>query len=156
MRSLIEESNSIEEEYKDDEIVPVDGDEERTDYTLVELFVEILIYGIIGAVLILLFSSKRIYNLSGFLVGIVISLFMLWHIDWTIKRAMDGFESGAKSVMVKHYVIRTLVCVGLMSLVIISRKGNIILMIVGIMGLKVAVYLQPITDKLFLKIKKGG
>ena len=39
MRSLIEESNSIEEEYKDDEIVPVDGDEERTDYTLVELFV---------------------------------------------------------------------------------------------------------------------
>ncbi len=156
MKNIIERSREIDEEYEDDEIITEGFDPEQGTHTFVELVLGIAIFSLIAAIFILVLSQDRMYDLAGFLVGAAIALFMVWHMNRTIRVSVDMTEDNAKSYMIKHYVIRTLVCFVVMVAVVVFKIGNIILTLLGIIGLKVAVYLQPFTDKCFKKMKKGG
>ena len=64
-------------------------------------------------------------------------------------------DAGVK-YMKKAYLARTFVGCAVMAAVMYFDWGNPITILVGVMSLKVSVYLQPLVHKILEKRKKGG
>lgn len=74
---------------------------------------------------------------------------MAIHMAWSLGIALSLGEDGAIKMMQKHNLLRYGVVVLLLGLLMVLRLGNPLSAFLGIMGLKVAAYMQPITHKLF-------
>jgi len=81
---------------------------------------------------------------------------MCVHMHISIEDAIDFGEAGAQKHISKTYGFRTLVVIITLCILCYFNTGSIITAIIGIMGLKVAAYLQPFTHKILQKyISKG-
>lgn len=156
MKNIIRESQQIEEEYENDDIIMENFDPDEPDYTFAELLAVMSLFVIVAGILVAIFSKDKFYDMSGFLMGAAIAYFMVWHMNRAAKNALMLPEASVKGYIIKHYVIRLLVVLAVMVGMVVFQAGNIIISLLGIMALKVAAYLQPFTDKLFKKIRKKG
>jgi hypothetical protein len=68
---------------------------------------------------------------------------------WSLDRALDMEEGDAVKKMQLHNILRYGVVVVVFFLLLYSGLGNPIVAFLGVMGLKVAAYIQPITHKFF-------
>lgn len=121
----------------------------RISDILPDLLIGILIYGALCEGIGLLFVSDRLSYSIGLLTGIVCALFMAVHMAWSLDRALDFGEEGAVRKMQGYNLLRYGIVVVAFFCLYLTDAGNPIVAFLGVMGLKVAAYIQPFTHKLF-------
>lgn len=113
------------------------------------LWVGILLYGVLCEIVGLIFVSDRLSYSIGLLAGIACALFMATHMAWSLNQALDLGEGDAVKKMQVHNILRYIIVVIVFFALLYSKLGNPLSAFLGVMGLKVAAYLQPFTHKFF-------
>ena len=116
---------------------------------LPDLLIDILLYGVVCEAVGLIFVKDRLFYSIGLLIGILCAMGMAVHMAWSLNMALDLGESGAVKKMQLHNLLRYGIVVVVIFALWLSGIGNPVVAFLGIMGLKVAAYLQPFTHKLF-------
>lgn len=120
--------------------------------TLKELFLEIVILGVLIQVIGFFFVKDQGLFALGLWTGIICSLAMAAHMEWALVTGMDMGDS-ARGHIVKHSVIRYGVVFIVFILLAYFFKYAVVPAFLGLMTLKVAAYLQPFTHKIILKVQ---
>lgn len=128
---------------------------------LVNLIGGCIIYYVAGVVIssaiILRFAPHNLFSyIAGFTLGVIFSVFQVVHMFIGIQGMLEeGEEKHALMRSLKRYAIRILLLIVIYLLVLYFLGLESVLMtVIGMMGLKVAAYIQPFTDKLVSKILK--
>ncbi len=116
---------------------------------LPDLWAGILLYGVLCEIVGLIFVKDRLFYSIGLAAGIVCALFMATHMAWSLNQALDMSEGDAVKKMQVHNILRYIVVVIVFFILLYSRLGNPLSAFLGVMGLKVAAYVQPFTHKFF-------
>lgn len=122
--------------------------------TLLELITGIFIYGLICQSIGGLLSADRIAYSSGLWIGIVTAEAAAIHMWYSLDKALELGEAAAGKNMQAQSIVRYVVIVIIMALTMINGVTNPLAAFLGIMGLKVAAYLQPFTHKLLIRFFK--
>lgn len=128
----------------------------RKNSTLKELLIGIFIVGILSQIVCLIFLKQHLYHAVGLWVGIFVSAGMVIHMQRSIEDGLDLMGDAGVKYMKKGYLTRTMVACVVMAVVMYFDWGNPITILLGVIALKVAVYLQPLVHRLLGKWKKGG
>ena len=116
---------------------------------LPELLLGIVAYGAVCEIIGVLLVSDKLFYSAGLIIGILMASGMAVHMAWSLSVALSFVQEDAVKMMQKHNLLRYGVVTVLLGLLMVSGLGNPLAAFLGIMGLKVAAYLQPITHKLF-------
>ena len=116
---------------------------------LPDLWAGILLYGVLCEIVGLIFVKDCLFYSIGLGAGIVCALFMATHMAWSLSRALDMAEGDAVKKMQVHNILRYLIVVVVFFLLLFTGLGNPLSAFLGVMGLKVAAYVQPFTHKIF-------
>ena len=130
--------------------------------TMVSLIVLELIYGLLGIVIISglhfvfgvaerIFGDKYIYIIIGFLIGILMSIILVMLMARTVENMLSIGDSGAVKEGVIGALIRAAIVIAVIVLLLVTHVGNVISMLIGLFGLKLSAYIQPIADKYIKK-----
>ena len=133
--------------------------------TMVSLIVLELIYGLIGIVIISglhfvfgvaekIFGDKYIYIIIGFLIGILMSIILVMLMARTVENMLSIGDNGAVKEGVIGALIRAAIVIAVIVLLLVTHVGNVISMLIGLFGLKLSAYFQPIADKYIKKENK--
>lgn len=129
----------------------------KKDNTLFELLAGIFSLGILLQVILLVFWEHPLYHAVGLWCGIGVSAFCTIHMKRSLDEAVDLGEEYAPKYMRKGYAFRMLLAGVVVALVLYFEWGNPITILIGIVMLKPAVYMQPLLHGVFERIlKKGG
>lgn len=128
----------------------------KKNSTLKELLIGIFIVGILSQIVCLIFLKRHLYHAVGLWVGIFVSAGMAIHMQRSIEDGLDLMGDAGVKYMKKGYLTRTMVACVVMAVVMYFDWGNPITILLGVIALKVAVYLQPLVHRLLGKWKKGG
>lgn len=123
---------------------------------LKELLIGVVLVGVFSQIVCLIFFKRHLYHAVGLWTGILVSIGMAIHMQRSIEDGLDLLGDSGVKHMKKAYLTRTAVAVVVMAAVMYYDWGNPITILVGIIALKVAVYLQPFVHKVLEKRKKGG
>ena len=123
---------------------------------LKELLIGVVLVGVFSQIVCLIFFKRHLYHAVGLWTGILVSIGMAIHMQRSIEDGLDLLGDSGVKHMKKAYLTRTAVAVVVMAAVMYFDLGNPITILVGVMALKVAVYLQPFVHKVLEKGKKGG
>lgn len=115
--------------------------------TVWELLLGILFSGIVLEIAGTMIVRDKLYYTIGLGAGVLLAVFMTFSIHSSVVKAVDAGERGAKAKMITSYVFRTVLVVAVIIIVGVMKLGNIVGLLLGIMTLKVAAYIQPITHK---------
>ena len=130
--------------------------------TMVSLIVLELIYGLLGIVIISglhfvfgvaerIFGDKYIYIIIGFLIGILMSIILVMLMARTVENMLSIGDNGAVKEGVIGALIRAEIVIAVIVLLLVTHVGNVISMLIGLFGLKLSAYIQPIADKYIKK-----
>lgn len=122
--------------------------------TLKELLIGIGLVGIVSQILCLIFFDRHLYHAIGLWTGIGISFVITLHMQRSIEDGLDIAGDAGVKHMKSAYLIRTALSVIVMAAVMYYGWGNPLTILLGIMALKMAVYLQPVTHKVLQKQKE--
>lgn len=122
-----------------------------------ELIFGIIVFGILVQVLILVALDDKLFYSIGLWIGSLCACVMVVHMNISMTDALDMAQEGADKHIKKTYAIRTALVLALMYIVFATKIGSVVTMFIGVMGLKVAAYIQPFTNKYLTKkiIGKG-
>lgn len=125
----------------------------RINEGLPRLVVGILLYGIVVWFAGVWFVEEKVDYSIGLWYGIAIAIGMAIHMAYVIYDAVtfDG-EDGAKTRVAVKSVLRFLVVTILFGILGYFNLGNLLAAFIGVMGLKVSAYLQPLFDKIVNKL----
>lgn len=128
----------------------------KKNSTLKELLIGVFAFGILAQVLCLIFFKRHLYQAIGLWMGIFVAAGMAIHIQRSIEDGLDLLGEAGVKCMKKGYITRTAVACVVMAIVMYFNWGNPLTILLGVMSLKIAVYLQPLVHKILEKRKKGG
>lgn len=127
----------------------------RINPVLPELILEVLLYGLIVQFTGVWFVEDKLRYSTGLWIGIAVAVLMVINMAVVI---LDTVELMAeKRVSRKSAIfsaIRYILVVAAFAVTGIFHLGNLITMFLGVMGLKVAAYLQPFTHKFITRYTK--
>lgn len=127
----------------------------RENETLRELLFGILFFGIFVQIPLAVFTENRLYHAVGLWLGVLTACVMAVHMAAALDSALVMGEKGASGYLQRKAVLRyALVCV-LIVVLGVTDTGNPVTYFLGVMGLKLGAYLQPVTHKLIKFIKKS-
>lgn len=124
-----------------------------------ELIIGILICGVVFQLAFMWLSDSKLLFTSGLWIGITISVCVAFHMNWSIENALEMDEKSAVSHMRKTFLLRIIVIAGLFFGTYLLNLGDVVAVFLGLFGLKIGAYLQPLLHRVFQKInsnKKGG
>ena len=121
----------------------------KLNEALPALLLGIFLWGLFCQLAGVWFVPDKLGCSIGLWLGVLTACLMAVHMAWSLNIAMDQGEKGAAVVMTKHNLIRYAVVVIVEGVIMVTGIANPLTSFLGIMGLKVAAYLQPITHKLF-------
>ena len=128
----------------------------RINAVLSELLYGIIFYGIVVQLAGVWFVADKLRYTSGLWIGILLSAGMAVHMAVVLNDAADiGVEEPARKKVAIQSVLRYLVVVIVFFVTAQWKLGNLITLFIGVMGLKAGAYLQPLTHKVVLKLKRG-
>lgn len=111
------------------------------------LVLGICLYAVIGAGIILLFTHRVLWHLSGFAIGILLALIMVINMNATIQESVYRGEQGSLKYTRIMYAVRVIIMVVTFVVMIIFKIGNPITALFGLFSLKFSAYLKLITIK---------
>lgn len=97
------------------------------------------------------FVQDKLDFTTGLWIGIALAFFLLWHMNRSIQNAVELDEEGAIHRMRGGTSIRTVAILAIVVIVYYLSLGNVLMVFVGALGLKVAAYLQPFVHERFAK-----
>lgn len=113
----------------------------------------IVLFGAISQVVGLFLVEEKVNYSIGLWIGVLVAVFMAVHMAWSLNSALDQNVKGAQAAATKQNMIRYLIVILILGILMITEVGNPIAAFVGVMGLKVSAYIQPIFQKLADKKK---
>lgn len=119
--------------------------------TLIELLIGILLFGIICQIVGAVFVKELASYSSGLWIGIVTAMATAVHMYKSLDRALDLDAGSASKKIQVQSIIRYVFIVIIMGITMVNGYTNPLAAFLGIMGLKVAAYLQPFTHKLIIR-----
>ncbi len=119
----------------------------RINRTLFELMTGILIFGFLCQ-LVLIFLKAEARDSLGLWIGIVMALAYAWHMWYSLERGLELSESDAGKYLAARSAIRYIVVVSVLAVLGVTSAGNVLTAFIGVMGLKIGAYAQPLTKKL--------
>ncbi len=120
--------------------------------TLIELISGIILYGIVCQIVILIFWIDEWTYSTGLWIGVVTAIITAINMCSGIEKALDFDEATASKKMQAQSIIRYVAILIILTLSAVTGIANPLTAFIGIMGLKVAAYLQPFTHKLFIRL----
>lgn len=123
----------------------------RLNKVLPELILGILIYGVLAQITGVWLTEDKLSYSVGLWIGILLAVGMAVHMAVVIEDAVSLGSSQGRIITMSllRYVVVILVFV----CIIYFRLGNPIAAFAGVMGLKIAAYLQPFLHKTILKLQ---
>ena len=116
------------------------------DETLFELICGILLFAVVCQLTVVWLVERKVWYSFGLWIGVAMAVAAAVHMYRTLDTALDC-EAGAEKILQKNSMLRYLVIVVLFSIMMITRVANPLSAFLGLMGLKVAAYIQPFTHK---------
>lgn len=111
------------------------------------LILTILIYGALVELIGVWFVEDKIRYTSGLLIGIALALFLSISIAMSVRNQTEEIDKKEQVKIafkaVLRYVVVAIVSIGMAYF----KLGNIITWFVGVMGLKVAAFTQPLIHR---------
>ncbi len=123
---------------------------------VINLIIGIAIYGLIVQGIVLFVSEMVLFHSIGLWIGIVIGISMMIHMKRSIEDALDIGEENASKHMIKKSVVRNSIVVVAFLVLGYAQIGSILTALIGVLGLKISVYLQPYIYKVRRNLRKGG
>lgn len=115
------------------------------------LLLGIVLFGAVSQLVgIFLVTEKANYSI-GLWIGVLTAIFMAFHMAFSLNSAVDRDVKGAQAAATRQNIIRYLIVVLILGILMMTNIGNPIAAFVGVMGLKISAYLQPIFQKLSQK-----
>lgn len=115
----------------------------------------IVLYGVAVAILEIIFAKNVIYSLCGLVLGCIIAIYMFIYMEMALQRSMNNGDAKAvEKYITKHSCIRYFSVVIVFFVICITRIADPLACFIGILGLKIAAYLQPAVNKLRKKPSK--
>ncbi len=111
------------------------------------------LYLCIGELVILLFIPNMEYAV-GLLAGVLYAVFGSFQMSHQIRKVVYGRANARKTYLI-GYFIRLAVMIIVFAILYIFHIGDLLCALIGMFSMKVSAYLQPLTHKLYNKIKKG-
>ena len=132
--------------------------------TMLELIYGILAYSVVVLILMTVLELgfsiiEKVFNdsfllvLTGFFIGISISIILVVMMTRTIENIVNSGGYGATKQSIIGSITRSGIVIGAIVLLLVTHIGNVLSMLFGLFGLKLSAYLQPITHKVKNKIK---
>lgn len=130
----------------------------RLNQALPGLLVGILIYGIIVQLTGVWFAEDKLRYSSGLWIGILTAMGLAYNIAHVIAETIDyPDEQKASTKIVAKGILRYAVVVAVFVITLYFDLGNLVTLFLGVMGLKISAYLQPMLQKMLRTITaKGG
>lgn len=124
----------------------------KRNRTVLEMETGILFYGLVcqmvGALIV---KNQQIYACSLW-IGILCAIFAVHHMRYVLDTALDFDEKNAAKLIFRGYIIRYVAFVVVIMAIIFTKVLNPLITFMAYMSLKVAVYLQPFTHKIYNKL----
>lgn len=129
----------------------------RLNDALPELLYGIIAYGILVELVGVWFVTDKLRYSTGLLIGILLACGMAINIAVVLQDAVDIYgESRAQAKIIAKSILRYVVVVVVFFVMMKFELGNLFSAFAGVLGLKVAAYLQPFTHKVITKIQGRG
>lgn len=117
------------------------------------LLLGIVLFGAVSQLIGIFLVTEKVTYSIGLWIGVLTAIFMSFHMAFSLNNAVDRDVKGAQAVATRQNIIRYLIVVLILGILMMTNIGNPIAAFVGVMGLKVSAYLQPIFQKLSQKRK---
>ena len=127
----------------------------KLNTTLVELWTGSVFFALLALLVGIWFVQNKLAFVLGLLVGMLTTMYLSWHMARSIDKMIDKAElglDGSAGMRVSSLLRYGLVVLVLIASAFVSDYVNPISVFIGIMGLKVAAYLQPFTHKIVFKL----
>lgn len=126
----------------------------RINQVLPELLCGIIIYGVLIQAAGIWFAEDKVRYTTGLWAGIILAMGMAVNMAVVILDTVDAMaEKRYYRKAALYAVLRYLAVVFAFVVVWYFELGNVIVMFAGVMGLKIAAYLQPITHKFIVTMR---
>lgn len=121
--------------------------------TLATLAIGILIYFLIASIPVLIITEDKLRGELGLLAGTLLAMGMAFHMNYVLNRSMY-MESNQTGYLAGNSILRLLIVGAALAVTVITGWANYFTMFAGLMGLKIATYLQPVIVRIFTKQNK--
>ena len=123
----------------------------RENETLREMIPGMLAYGLLIQIIVAVFFPLRLYRAIGLWAGILCGVAMAVHMAFCLEKIVMLDEKGATAYARKTTLLRYgCVCLVLI-LIAFLKVGDPVTMVLGILGLKIGAYLQPVVHSIIRK-----
>lgn len=127
----------------------------RINPVLPELLSGIVLYGIVLQFTGIWFVSDKLQYSFGLWIGILLAMGMAVNMAVVILDSVDMMAARGRAVRTGFWsVLRYVVVVGVFAAVWYFELANPLIMFLGLMGLKVSAYLQPMLHKIIARMRK--
>lgn len=126
----------------------------RLNEALPLLLLTIIIYGILVELIGVWFASDKLRYTTGLIIGLACAVGMAVHISMVISDSVREGKNNPKILSFKSMTRYFVVCI-VMFVTMQFKLGSLLSAIVGLFGLKVAAYAQPLVYKIIKKFKGG-
>ncbi len=135
-----------------------DVDKEKS--LLLDIGIGMIGLSLITQIVLLVLANDLGYRTLGLWLGTGIGFGMFVHMKRSIEDALDIGEENAAKYMIKKSVLRSAVVIAAFFLIGYFQIGSLLTALIGILGLKISVYLQPYIYKVRIylqrNLRKGG
>ncbi len=129
----------------------------RINEALPELILGIILYGLAVELIGVWFVADKLRYSTGLLIGIALAGGMAVNMAIVLEDAVGLVgQNHAQAKIIAKSILRYLIVVIVFFVMMKLKLGNLITAFLGVMGLKVAAYLQPFTHKAILKLTGRG
>ena len=129
----------------------------RINEALPELILGIILYGLAVELIGVWFVADKLRYSTGLLIGIALAAGMAVNMAIVLEDAVGLVgQNHAQAKIIAKSILRYLIVVIVFFAMMKLKLGNLITAFLGVMGLKVAAYLQPFTHKAILKLTGRG
>lgn len=118
----------------------------KINETVYELIIGIILFASLCQMSIVWLVERKLWYSAGLWIGAAFAVFCAFHMYRSIDMAFD-FGSDAGKILQKKSIQRYLMIVILLGTLMVTELANPLSAFLGLMGLKVAAYIQPFTHK---------
>lgn len=129
----------------------------RLNDALPGLVLGILIYGGLVELIGVWFVEDKLRYTTGLIIGIALACGMAINIAIVLQDAIDIYgESRARSKIIAKSILRYVVVVIVFFVMMKWNIGNLFAAFIGVLGLKISAYMQPLAHRLILRLQGRG
>lgn len=128
-----------------------ENNSENDKYMVFEMIGVISLYAVLAIILEVVLAKNKIYSVMGIVLGSIVAVYMLIYMDQILKRSIGFDAKTVEKYVIRHSIIRYLSVVIVFGVVCFTNCVDPLACFIGLLGLKVAAYLQPIVHKIRIK-----